>query len=272
MSRRKMILPEGWYPHEKVAVEKIIKIWNVNPPESKWNSVSGIVPHAGWYYSGKAAWNLINRIPPDTETVIISGGHLSENSSCKCWSFKEFEIPGGFLKRDDELYYEICMGMKPDDAVDNSIEVLLPLIGYKLPETRILAVRLPPHESSYKWGWDAGKASESCGKKSFFIGSADLTHYGDGFSNHLYRDYTDPLLESHKKERQLFNLLNNARIEEAIQFNEKWKTSCSLGALMGAVGFADFHNKLPGEVLTITSSADITGDRDNFVNYGTLLF
>ncbi len=267
-----MTLPEGWYPHEKDAVEKIIESWSIIHPENRGKHVAGIVPHAGWYYSGKAAWNLVNRIPENTETVIISGGHLSESSTPKCWKFKEFEIPGGHLEKDEELFMEICQEMEADYTADNTIEVLLPLIAYKLQDVKVLAMRLPPHESSYEWGWKAGEASGKFGKKTFFIGSTDLTHYGDAYGNTLYSREKDPLSESHKKEQHLFTLLNEGRIQEALEFDERWKTSCSLGAALGAVGFADFYKKLPGEVLSITSSADITGDRDSFVNYGTLLF
>ena len=272
MSCRKMSLPEGWYPHEKGRVEKIIETWDLKDEIKSDRYVSGIVPHAGWYFSGKEAWRIIRMIPEKTETIIIAGGHLSENSKAVCWNFDEYEVPGGHLKLDRTLFRNLCKSMPQDFTIDNTIEIQLPLLWYKNPKFKILAIRLPPNESSFEWGRKAAEITSEMGRETFFLGSTDLTHYGLNYENLLYRDYPDPLEEAYRKEKELLRLVADGRFSAALNFNKQWQTSCSLGAALGAAGFADFFGKIPGEIVSLTSSSELTGESESFVNYGTLLF
>ena len=272
MTLRKMRLPDGWYPHHRNGVEETLKKWDVIPYQTERKFSAGIVPHAGWYFSGREAWTVIRGIPDDTETVIVAGGHLPQGSPFLCWEQDFYETPLGNLKINRELFDVFCSEAYVDDNTDNTIEIQLPLIKTVLPDVTVLAVRLPPDKIAFDWGADVGKFCKENKIKAFFLGSTDLTHYGANYGNFLYRNSADPLKEARNKDRELLESLAAGDISGSLISVEKWQTACSVGAALGAAGFASSLNKLPGEVLSLTGSSDKLGDHSNFVNYGTVVF
>ena len=77
----------SWYPANASDCEREIRGFleegqNLTPPDR--NLVAGIVPHAGWYFSGSIACNVIHCLkgdaPPDA--VVVFGMHLHPDSAC----------------------------------------------------------------------------------------------------------------------------------------------------------------------------------------------
>jgi AmmeMemoRadiSam system protein B len=71
----------GWYPEDKDECERMIKKWSKNGIEIKSEStrgIGGIVPHAGWFFSGEVACTVFRCISELTspDTVIVFGKHL----------------------------------------------------------------------------------------------------------------------------------------------------------------------------------------------------
>ena len=85
MKTRKAMLAGSWYPENASGCEKEIKSFLREYEEKSVSDrpwIGGIVPHAGWYYSGSIACNVINCLknatPPDV--FVIFGMHLPTNS------------------------------------------------------------------------------------------------------------------------------------------------------------------------------------------------
>ncbi len=81
MSRRKRSLPRGWYPFDgeecRREIRSYIEGWSPPSPSSVRNA-GGIVPHAGWYFSGKLAARVFCALASRGETNLVAlyGGHL----------------------------------------------------------------------------------------------------------------------------------------------------------------------------------------------------
>ena len=272
MTLRKMELPPGWYPHDRKGVESTVESWNIELSPQSGYPAAGIVPHAGWYFSGKEAWKVISRIPSDTETVIVAGGHLAAGSPILCWDQDSYETPHGNLKMNKNLFKHFCSGAYRDENADNTIEIQMPLISYRLRSVKILAVRLPPDKTAFRWGAEVGRYCLDNNLKAFFLGSTDLTHYGSNYGNLIYRESDDPVEEARRRDRELLEKLSEGNIEGSLESVEKWHTACSAGGALGAAGFASARNKLPGKILSLTGSYDKLEDHSNFVDYGTVIF
>ena len=71
----------SWYPAGSAACEQEIKSFlDQEQPTEDINEeyLGGIVPHAGWYYSGAIACNVIKALSTGTapEVVVVFGMHL----------------------------------------------------------------------------------------------------------------------------------------------------------------------------------------------------
>ncbi len=272
MSVRKMKLPEGWYPHDKKGIEEFIREWNTKGETYSNSSIAGIVPHAGWYFSGRSAWNIISRIPANCTTVIIAGGHLHSIQNSICWNDDEYETPLGPLKLNNKLFNLFCGDLDVDSSPDNTIEIQLPLIKYNNPEVEILPVRLSPVKDSFFWGEKIGSYCRANGIKAFFLGSTDLTHYGASYGNLQYENNGHPVQDACNQDRKLMEYLVKGDYDKSIDSVEKWQTACSVGGALGAAGFAKSFGKIPGTIQSLTGSYEKIPDKSNFVNYGSILF
>ena len=271
MSMRKMKLPEGWYPHDRNGIEEFIREWNMETNTGR-EGIAGIVPHAGWYFSGESAWKTISKIPVDCTTVIIAGGHLSNRQKSICWSDDEYETPLGPLMLNKKLFNLFCDDLDTDNAPDNTIEVQLPLIKYNNPEAEILPVRLSPLIGSFYWGEKIGAYCKANCIKAFFLGSTDLTHYGSSYGNLQYEKNGHPVQDACIQDRKLLDHLAHGNFGKALDSVEQWQTACSVGGALGAAGFAGSYGRLPGKVLSLSGSYDKIPYKSNFVNYGSILF
>jgi hypothetical protein len=90
MDTRRAVFAGSWYPRQADACEKEIQQYlsqkiEKELPENGWTA--GIVPHAGWIYSGHVACRVINLLK-DThpaDVVVIFGMHLHSRSPATSW-------------------------------------------------------------------------------------------------------------------------------------------------------------------------------------------
>ena len=186
---RRAVFAGSWYPARAAECEKEISDFlaegqDIKPPNRKL--VGGIVPHAGWYFSGSIACNVIHllqdREPPDT--IIVFGMHLHPGSACYMMPEGAWETPFGEIPVEEQLATELSKRFSftletPDRFTqDNTVELQLPFIKYFFPETKIVAMGVPPNKSSLLIGKAAADIANQMSLKAKVIGSTDLTHYG----------------------------------------------------------------------------------------------
>jgi AmmeMemoRadiSam system protein B len=62
----------SWYPGTAKEIHQQMRIWDNKLESFNTIGISGIVPHAGWFFSGSMAYDVIRRIDRETDIVVIS--------------------------------------------------------------------------------------------------------------------------------------------------------------------------------------------------------
>ena len=272
MDQRKMMLPEGWYPHSQAAAENTVTGWESEAPDESFAPSAGVVPHAGWIFSGNIAWKVISSIPLDTELVIVAGGHLSESSRSKVLLYSSLETPFGNLAVSTGLMNVLCSDFVPDEEADNTVEIQLPLIKYHIPDVQILPVRLASNSKAGEWGEYASRYCREKNIKAFFLGSTDLTHYGSRFGYNIYGSGDAAKERVRELDRSYLELLAAMKGEQALEFARAVGTACSAGAASGAAAFAADRGIKEGRILEQKYSYDVYTGETDFVGYGSVLY
>ena len=186
MDVRKAAFAGSWYPDSAVECEADIQGYIAKASLPDTSCVGGIVPHAGWYYSGEIACRVIHRLSsgPPPEVVVVFGMHLHPGSPNIIMTQGAWETPFGDLYIEADLARRLthAFGFQVETAQrhtrDNTIELQLPFIKYFFPDTKIVPLGLPPSETSLEIGVAAAEMIADLGLNARVIGSTDLTHYG----------------------------------------------------------------------------------------------
>jgi MEMO1 family protein len=151
--------------------------------------VGGLVPHAGYIYSGPCAAHLYACLDHSIECVILLGvnhqssGHRAALSPADFW-----QTPLGRVKVDQELNHllqdQVCF-LKPDEAAhteEHSIEVQLPFLQRVLGEFSLVPLSLAyiSIEECAELGAalaDIVKKNTRSGNRTVVMASSDLSHY-----------------------------------------------------------------------------------------------
>ncbi|HCO95323.1 MAG TPA: AmmeMemoRadiSam system protein B, partial [Phycisphaerales bacterium] len=149
---------------------------------------AGIVPHAGWTFSGSLAAMVFSAIKQQHEKVhtfvIFGAAHSYFGASPAVSDRGVWETPLGEVVIDEELADAI---LKTGQAVsdqrahlsEHSIEVQVPFIQYLFAGAKIVPVVVPPTGQAVALGTSVGEIiGQQEGRKIVCIGSTDLTHYG----------------------------------------------------------------------------------------------
>jgi AmmeMemoRadiSam system protein B len=187
MRIRERMLPAGWYPSSasgcRAEIEHFVAGLAPRPPEVK--VYGGIVPHAGWYFSGKAAARVFGLAAKavQPQVVAVFGGHLSGNSPPLLVSDEAWETPLGNVILATEFYEPLRkrLTLSEEYPGDNTIEVQLPMVKYFFPQARVLAVRSPQSPQAMVLGEAVAAVAQELQVSLLAFGSTDLTHYGPNY-------------------------------------------------------------------------------------------
>jgi AmmeMemoRadiSam system protein B len=196
---RRAVFSGSWYPARASECEREIQAFiergGIVPPRKR-QLVGGILPHAGWYYSGNIACNVIHALKtvdgPSPDVVTLFGMHLAPSSPNVMMPEGAWETPFGSIPVAEDLAAVLAQQfpfrLETTDRFDqdNTIELQLPFIKYFFPQARLLAMGVPPTGASLAIGKAVVAAARQMGITLKVIGSTDLTHYGSnyGFTSH----------------------------------------------------------------------------------------
>ena len=277
MNLRAESLPPGWYPRNPEEIRRFLT--GLPGKGAGEKALAALSPHAGWYYSGNIAAAAISALDPETETLVIFGGHLPRGVSPLFAEEDGVRTPLGPLVIDGELREAVRKEIpgREDRFRDNTVEVLLPMVRFYLPRTKILWLRLPSEESSFEAGRIVAGVIGSLGRRGAALGSTDLTHYGEnyGFTPHgrgpealkWVREVND---------RGFIEAVEDGSPQAVLSHAERNGSACSAGAVLGVLGWAGALGAGPARLLEYGTSADIHGmpvsggGVESFVGYAAL--
>lgn len=249
--------------------------------ESEPTSMAGIVPHAGWMYSGGTAALTIRSIAAyKPETVIIFGAvHILDRHLASLFDRGIWRTPIGESQIDCELCAELLksslISASPESHLnEHSIEVELPLIQRLLPDVKLVPLMVNPSERAADVGRVAAAAAESLGRRVAYLASTDLTHYGPAFGFEPMGS-GEPGIRWAKEvnDRRFLAVVGSMDPEAIVPEADHNRNACGSGAVAALLGAIADKSKQSKE-LCHTCSAEVKPELrpENSVGYASTVF
>jgi MEMO1 family protein len=277
MSRRKRTLPGGWYPTSANECERDIEgfLRGFAPPEGTW--YGGVAPHAGWFFSGKAAAKVLRTLSASrVDRVILYGGHLGGDSIPIVYTEDSWETPLGPHLMDTNLARELVSSGEAVVAgsgfADNTVEIMLPFVKRFFPETPLMAVHSPASLQAVKLAELVDRLLREKGLRSVCIGSADLTHYGPNYG-FAPKGAGQAALDWVKNENDR-SLIDKALAMDAegMLTDAGFKhNTCSAGPIASVMSSAARRGVKQGRLLEYYTSHDVMAG-SSFVGYAAIVY
>lgn len=277
MHLRKAVFSGSWYPADPKACEALIhqflnEMKRPDLSEREKSFSGGIVPHAGWFFSGSIACNVIHclstRRTSHVDVVVLFGMHLNTASPCYIMPEGAWETPFGPVPVDTPLanemirQYPFQIETPSRFQKDNTIEVQMPFIRYFFPDTNVLAMGVPPVAETLALAGDLVRTATEQGLSIVVIGSTDLTHYGPNYG-FTPKDCGPQALSWVREEndRRIIDAMRDMNPVAVIREGAEHGNICCSGAAaaaiaagkaMGAeqatpIAYATSHDKHPGD-------------------------
>ena len=291
MQARKPIVAGQFYPGQHdLCVDEINEyLEQTTPNEALPESiVAGIVPHAGWAFSGSLAALVFSAVKQQHEKVntfvIFGAAHGYFGPAPAVYDRGSWLTPLGEAAIDEELADAVLSGgaVVSDlqaHGTEHSIEVQVPFIQYLFAGAKILPILVPPNERAISLGEavsDIIKADEH--KRIVCIGSTDLTHYGPRYSFVPMGTGEQALRwASEVNDRQFIDLALKLDAKGMLANAAENYSACGAGAAAAAVASAKKLNKTKGLLLGHTNSNKIMAEKmgttsTDSVGYAAIVF
>lgn len=238
--------------------------------------VACVVPHAGWFYSGKITFNVLNNIKLKRkiiDTIFLFGTvhyphHVKTHS---VYAEGSWETPIGELKVDESICNDL---LKMSDNVlisdikaheyEHSIEVQLPFIKYFYPDSMIIPIAVLPNSTSLEVGHCVSSLIKEKKLNALVVGTTDLTHYGRDYNFCPAGTGKTALEWMHDNDRKIISNAINLECDLILNTALKNKNSCGPGALTATAVVAKKNNKTSGYVVDYSTSYEVYNEGNEF--------
>ena len=283
MKVRKAIYSGSWYPGTAAECEREINAFlktGEGRSVSEQRLVGGIVPHAGWYFSGSIACNVIQRLtgekPPDV--YVVYGMHLHPRSPNYIMTEGAWETPFGALEIEQDLARALAEQFRFEIETsdnfnsDNTIEVQLPFIKYFFPSAKLVPIGVPPVEESLQIGQAVAETANRLGLRVNVLGSTDLTHYGHNYG-FVPKGTGLAAIDWVRKQndRSVIDALLSMDPERVLSEARANQNACCSGAAATALSSAKHLGATRAETVAYSTSYD-KSPGDSFVGYVGIVF
>jgi MEMO1 family protein len=284
MATRKAILSGSWYPDTSAGCRREIETFldeiDVRHLSGR-KFQAGIVPHAGWYFSGNIACNVIQCLSEEkdpTDAVVVFGMHLHPRSPNYIMTEGAWETPLGDIEIHTELAarlterFDFTIETARQFTQDNTIEVQLPFIKYFFKNARLVPLGVPPDEKSLDIGKAVVEIARELGLRIKVIGSTDLTHYGTNYG-FMPKGSGPKALDwvTTENDAGMISAMTRMNPEKVIRQGLAKHNACCSGAAASAIAAAVEMGATTSETVKYATSFE-KSPGDSFVGYVGLLF
>jgi len=276
----------SFYPGDETGcrdfIERLLPSEIVGP---SGEALAGVVPHAGWAYSGFTAAKMFAWMKREREqlrcTVLLGSDHTGTAVSPSLWPDGTWQTPLGEAAVDEELAAVLLQDMGSLVTADprchqgeHSIEVQVPFIQYQFPGSMILPIAVPPRDNSIAFGRLLGEILQSR-EDVAVVGTSDLTHYGRSYG-------FAPMGESEQahnwvkeeNDAKMVRLLVEMKAKDILPEASEHRNACGAGALAATVACAQSLGVREGFLLEQTTSHEVhpQGRPVLFVGYAAVAY
>jgi len=266
--------------------EKYIKSFlkDFTVPDLPSRIVGGIVPHAGWMFSGAIAAKVFKCIEEKSSPgrfILFGAVHTWGVRKNSIYPRGEWATPLGELGVDEEYAQKILEeneGLIIEDpqahSGEHSIEVQTPFIKYFFPDAKIIPIAIMPNDEAIKIGEGIAKVIKESGNGTVVIGTTDLTHYGDAYG-FTPAGYGSKALQWMKEnDRKIVDLALSLKPDAVLKEARTNRNACGSGAMAATITIAKNLGVSEGKLIDYTTSFDIMPDREfqMAVGYAGIIF
>ena len=290
MQIRKPVVAGQFYPADRETC--LAQVRDCLPSEVVSESlpkplVAGLVPHAGWTFSGPLAalvFSAVKKQRGSVKTFVVFGaahgyfGPTPVLEGSDAWT-----TPLGDTRVDDALRQllldgEVAVLDSSAHRQEHSIEVQVPFIQHLFPEAQLLPIIVPATEAAVTLGSAVAERLLASDASVVCVGSTDLTHYGPRYGFTPMGIGSDALRwASHVNDRQFIDLAVAVEPERLLANAIESGNACGPGAAAATVAVARKLGAQEGVLLAHTNSNEImrremgTTSRDS-VGYAAIVF
>lgn len=280
-----------FYPLGREACLREIKAMHpaAPPADLPERPVGGIVPHAGWMFSGATALAALRAIESRRRPrtfVIFGASHSPRVRRNSIFASGAWQSPLGDVAVDERLAAEI-LARAPDLLTDDpaahedehSIEVQVPLVQHVFPEAKIVPILVLREGQAVALGQTVGQTIALTGADAVCLGSTDLTHYGpmygftpQGMGAAAIRWVRD------QNDRRMIELMLRLDAEAVATEARTNMNACGPGAVAATLAAARELGAVRGCLVHYTTSYDVCrdlgsgGGLDAAVGYAGVVF
>lgn len=283
---RAPVVAGRFYEGNRAALERAVArcVGNYAPPEDLGTLLGGVVPHAGWVFSGPTAAKVFATLAAktDPETFILFGAvHQMGGGTASLYPAGGWATPLGTAVVDGDIVEaiaEAAEGLVEVSAVaheaEHSIEVQVPFIQSLCPEARIVPIAVPPGPAAVRVGQIVAAAVRDMDKRIALVASTDLTHYGMGYGLPDHGPLSVAMPWMRENDQRFIRLVESLRAEEIVAEARVHYNACGAGAVAAAAAGAGELGAQTARILEYTTSADVFPEphADRAVGYVGMVF
>lgn len=228
--------------------------------------IGGVVPHAGYMYSGFQAAHVYYRLSlqKKPELVVILGPNHTGIGTVASVSLEDWHTPLGKVEVDRELAeksVEECDILELDEMghqYEHSIEVQLPFLQYIYDDFKILPISMGKQDLDV-----ASKIASYLSEIEedvLILSSSDFTHY-------------ESIQSASQKDNKAIKHILDFNAMKFVQFvYENNATICGYGPIAANILASKGRGASKAELLKYGTSGDVTGDMTQVVAYAGIVF
>jgi len=263
------------------AAERFLR--GFSPPTQPERIVAGIVPHAGWDYSGAVAAKVFESIrrQQSPATFVFFGAVHRWTGANAVYARGAWATPLGEVAIDEKLAERILNepgGLVSENPAahdgEHAIEVELPFVKHLFPEAKVVPISVCPDEKAVPLGECVAGVLSDWPHPVVVIGSTDLTHYGD-----IYRftpaGYGKRAREwMRENDGRILRLAEQMRPGDIVTEALGHQNACGPGAVAATVAAASKLGSRRGLLVSYTTSFDVAPEPEfrMAVGYAGILY
>jgi len=246
----------------------------------------GLVPHAGWSYSGAVAARTFRVLLAAGEfrsAVLFGADHTGTVRRGEVYDSGMWRTPLGDVAIDEKLAAAVlaagdCCRANPDaHAAEHSLEVQVPLLQVLAPEVKIVPIAVPPTDLAVEIGRTVAQAIGDRAQEVCIVGSTDLSHHGGHFPAPGGRGEVGEKW-TRANDRRMLDLIEAMNAEAIVPEAHERMNACGAGAIAATVAACKALGAEKGICLEYTNSYTIVHQKqpyeldDTTVGYASVVF
>lgn len=283
---RKPVAAGRFYEGSAYALERAVHdcVGGYAPPDDLGEVVGGIVPHAGWMFSGPTAakvfFTLSVKAQPEVY-VFLGAVHRWGVGVSGVYDRGAWATPLGEVAVDAEVaeaILSVADGLAEASpaahADEHSIEAQLAFVQALSPDATIVPIAVPPGDGAAPLGAVIAQVVAASAKRIVVVGSTDLTHYGMGYGVPDHGPLPGAMGWMRENDMRIVRMAEALEADGICAEAAGHYNACGAGAMAAAVSAARCFGAEAGRVLEYTTSADVLPERgaDSAVGYVGMVF